>query len=125
MPGKQHFKAQDSKVEGDWSQAAFWTVGGALGAGITASGVDFASLQGDKAVVEIMQRMGADISKNADSVTVNSGATQATIIDASDCLILFLCLPCWQQSAREQRRLSTQDACVSRNATGWRLLQAN
>ena len=85
VPGKQHFKAQDSKVEGDWSQAAFWTVGGALGAGITASGVDFASLQGDKAVVEIMQRMGADIAKNADSVTVNSGATQATIIDASDC----------------------------------------
>ena len=85
VPGKQHFKAQDSKVEGDWSQAAFWTVGGALGAGITASGVDFASLQGDKAVVEIMQRMGADIAQNADSVTVNSGATQATIIDASNC----------------------------------------
>lgn len=85
VPGKQHFKAQDSKVEGDWSQAAFWTVGGALGAGITASGVDFESLQGDKAVVEIMQRMGADISKNADSVTVNSSATQATVIDASNC----------------------------------------
>ena len=85
VPGKQHFKAQDSKVEGDWSQAAFWTVGGALGAGITASGVDFTSLQGDKAVIEIMQRMGADIVKNADSVTVNSGATQATVIDASNC----------------------------------------
>ena len=36
-------------------------------------------------MVEIMQRMGADIAQNADSVTVNSGATQATVIDASDC----------------------------------------
>lgn len=51
----------------------------------TASGVDFTSLQGDKAVVEIMQRMGADIAKAADSVTVNSSATQAAVIDASDC----------------------------------------
>ena len=56
-----------------------------MGAGITASGVDFASLQGDKAVVEIMQRMGADIAQNADSVTVNSSTTKATVIDASNC----------------------------------------
>lgn len=32
-----------------------------------------------------MQRMGADIAQNADSVTVNSSTTQATVIDASNC----------------------------------------
>ncbi len=83
--GGQHYRVQDSRVEGDWSQAAFWTVGGALGNAVTAAGVDFASLQGDKAVVEIMQRMGALVDKAADSVSVRGGITQAAVIDAADC----------------------------------------
>ena len=58
VPGKQRYQALDSRVEGDWSQAAFWTVGGSLGAKITCAGMDFNSLQGDKVVLEIMQRMG-------------------------------------------------------------------
>ena len=72
-------------MEGDWSQAAFWTVAGSLGESVTASGVDFTSLQGDKAVVEIMQRMGAALTQDADSVTVEHGATKATVIDAANC----------------------------------------
>lgn len=83
--GKQRYQALDSRVEGDWSQAAFWTVGGSLGAKITCAGMDFNSLQGDKAVLEIMQRMGALVEKNADSVTVSGGVTKATVIDAANC----------------------------------------
>lgn len=85
VPGKQRYQALDSRVEGDWSQAAFWTVGGSLGAKITCAGMDFNSLQGDKAVLEIMQRMGALVEKNADSVTVSGGVTKATVIDAANC----------------------------------------
>lgn len=85
VPGKQRYQALDSRVEGDWSQAAFWTVGGSLGAKITCAGMDFNSLQGDKAVLEIMQRMGALVEKNADSVTVSGGVTKATMIDAANC----------------------------------------
>lgn len=85
VPGKQRYQALDSRVEGDWSQAAFWTVGGSLGAKITCAGMDFNSLQGDKAVLKIMQRMGALVEKNADSVTVSGGVTKATVIDAANC----------------------------------------
>lgn len=85
VPGKQRYQTLDSRVEGDWSQAAFWTVGGSLGAKITCAGMDFNSLQGDKAVLEIMQRMGALVEKNADSVTVSGGVTKATVIDAANC----------------------------------------
>ena len=72
-------------MEGDWSQAAFWTVGGSLGKGITCQGVNVNSLQGDQAVVDIMERMGAAISQTENSVTVNGGATKATLIDAANC----------------------------------------
>ena len=85
VPGKQRYQALDSQVEGDWSQAAFWTVGGSLGKGITCQGVNVKSLQGDQAVVDIMERMGAAISQTENSVTVNGGATKATLIDAANC----------------------------------------
>ena len=85
VKGKQHYQAQDSQVEGDWSQAAFWTVGGSLGTSITCEGVNVNSLQGDQAVVGIMERMGAAIKQDANSITVNGGATKATMIDAANC----------------------------------------
>lgn len=85
IPGSQRYQAQNSMVEGDWSQAAFWTVGGSLGELVTASGIDNASLQGDKAVVEIMKQMGARISTTNDSVTVSAESTKAALIDAADC----------------------------------------
>lgn len=85
VPGKQHYQAQDSQVEGDWSQAAFWTVGGSLGEGITCQGVNVNSLQGDQAVVRIMERMGAKLEQTANSVTVSGSATRATVIDAANC----------------------------------------
>ena len=85
VKGKQRYQAQDSKVEGDWSQAAFWTVGGSLGTSITCEGVNISSLQGDQAVVRIMERMGAAISQTANNVTVCGGATKATVIDAANC----------------------------------------
>lgn len=83
--GGQRYRAQNSRVEGDWSQAAFWAVGGCLGAGITCSGVYFASLQGDKVILEIMERMGAAIEQGEGQVTVSSSATKGTLIDAANC----------------------------------------
>ena len=85
VKGQQRYQAQDTQAEGDWSQAAFWTVGGSLGEGITCQGVNVNSLQGDQAVVDIMERMGAVIKQDANSVTVNGGATKATVIDAANC----------------------------------------
>ncbi|MDY2637661.1 MAG: 3-phosphoshikimate 1-carboxyvinyltransferase [Phascolarctobacterium sp.] len=85
VKGKQCYQAQDSQVEGDWSQAAFWTVGGSLGTSVTCEGVNVNSLQGDQAVVSIMERMGAALKQDANSVTVTGGATKATVIDAANC----------------------------------------
>ena len=49
-------------IEGDWSHAAFYLVAGAIGRGeIRLTGLDPQSAQGDRAVVEILRDMGADI----------------------------------------------------------------
>ncbi len=83
--GGQKYQAMDSNVEGDWSQAAFWTVGGSLGETVICSGVDYTSLQGDKAVVPIMEGMAANIKVQGTDVVTDGGNTKATVIDAANC----------------------------------------
>ncbi len=88
VPGKQHYQPRDSKVEGDWSQVAFWAVAGAAtaeGKQVTCEGVDFGSAQGDKALVDILTRMGANLTKTENTLKVESGTTKETVIDATNC----------------------------------------
>lgn len=85
IPGSQRYQAHNSNIEGDWSQAAFWAVGGALGKGVICEGVDFDVLQGDRVIVDIMKSMGAMLHKEDSSLCIESGKTQGTTIDAADC----------------------------------------
>ncbi len=54
-------------VEGDWSNAAFFLCMGALSpAGVTVTGLSAASLQGDRAVLDVLRRFGADVRETQD-----------------------------------------------------------
>lgn len=77
--------AREISVEGDWSNAAFPLCMGALGNGsVTVTGLDLNSRQGDKAVLDILRRFGADIRVENDAVTVTGGKQLHGIeIDAS------------------------------------------
>jgi 3-phosphoshikimate 1-carboxyvinyltransferase len=44
-------------VEGDWSNGAFWLAANALGCDLSIRGLNQDSLQGDRAVVEILQQL--------------------------------------------------------------------
>lgn len=50
------------RVEGDWSNAAFWLCAGALGTHpLTVSGVDLSTEQGDLAVLDVLRDFGAHV----------------------------------------------------------------
>lgn len=85
IAGGQRYAERSSSVEGDWSQAAFWLAAGALGTCVETGGLSAASLQGDKIVTEIMERMGADIQISEGYVTVSGSSCRGTTIDASGC----------------------------------------
>jgi len=85
IKGNQLYKAVDCSVEGDFSQAAFWLVAGTLGADIECLGLNLASLQGDKAILEIIQRMGGRIELGADSARAVPSKTRGITLDASEC----------------------------------------
>ncbi len=81
--GKASLKACNRTVEGDWSQAAFHLVGGAVGGKVTVNGIDLDSLQGDKEIVDILRRFGAEISVGNNGVTAEKSALKGIKIDAS------------------------------------------
>lgn len=63
VPGSQQYQSGNADVEGDWSQAAFWLAAGCLNGNITCGGADDKSLQGDRVVKDILQRMGGSITQ--------------------------------------------------------------
>ena len=82
--GGQSFNKIDYTVEGDWSQAAFFLVAGALRGGVTVSGLDMNTTQGDKAILDVLKSFGADFEINGDSVTMLGGSLKGADVDATD-----------------------------------------
>lgn len=76
-------------VEGDWSGAAFLLVAGAIAGPITVKGLQFNSVQADKAIVQALQLTGCSIQQEKDSITVEPSALFAFQFNATDCPDLF------------------------------------
>ncbi len=63
IAGNQRYLEPDGlTVEGDWSNAAFWLAGGALGGNVTVRGLNLHSSQRDKEILDVLRDMGANIS---------------------------------------------------------------
>lgn len=85
VKGNQTYHAKDGNVEGDWSNAAFWLVAGAIGDNaITTTGLLNDSLQGDKKIAELLAEFGADITYEGNSVMVAPKEMHGINIDAMD-----------------------------------------
>lgn len=65
LGGQRYRSPGRFSIEGDWSSAAFWLCAGALGSDLAAGGLNPRSAQGDRAVMDILSRMGADVGYDA------------------------------------------------------------
>ena len=83
IKGGQSYKTCDYTTDGDWSQAAFFMVLGAVSGKVTVKGVAKDSTQGDKKCAEILARFGAKVTQLDNEVTVEKGELKALTIDAS------------------------------------------
>ena len=86
VSGNQHPHSPGNlTIEGDWSNAAFWLTAGALGGeGMECAPLDKASAQGDRAIVDVLSRMGARVSQGTNSVAVAPAKLNGMELDASD-----------------------------------------
>ena len=89
IKGNQKYKPFDYTVEGDYSQVAFWIVAGIISANrdneIKCLHVNKNSLQGDREIIEIVERMGAKLEIFDDYLIVKPSKTKGTVIDISQC----------------------------------------
>ncbi|MGN0502857.1 MAG: 3-phosphoshikimate 1-carboxyvinyltransferase [Ruminococcus sp.] len=83
IKGNQSYKPCSYATDGDWSQAAFFMVSGAINGSITVNGVNRDSAQGDRKIAELISQFGAEVEQTDKSVTVKSGKMHAITIDAS------------------------------------------
>ncbi len=82
--GNQQYKTRDYIVESDWSQAAFFLVGGAVGKSVALKGLDMNSVQGDKAIVDILKKFGADIEIKENEIISRKAELKGIKVDVSD-----------------------------------------
>ncbi|MDD3947818.1 MAG: 3-phosphoshikimate 1-carboxyvinyltransferase, partial [Clostridia bacterium] len=85
IKGNQRYRSKgEAAAEGDWSNAAFFLAGGALSGEVTVTGLSPSSKQGDRAIVEILEKMGADIAKTSTSITAKKSALKGINLDVRD-----------------------------------------
>ena len=85
IPANMEFHAPtELRVEGDWSNAAFWLAAGAIGKQrLTVTSLNLGSRQGDMAILDLLKRFGADVIDSGDEVTVIPRKLHGIRIDAS------------------------------------------
>lgn len=82
VKGKQSYPSFTRKIPGDFSSATFLLCAGALAGGtVTLKGLDMDDPQGDKVVIDILQRMGACIKTAADEIVVSGGKLKGVDVD--------------------------------------------
>ncbi len=83
-PGQTFTSPGTVAVDGDWSNAAFFLVAGAIGGPVTVTGLDVNSPQGDKGILNLLTQFGAAVTIEGDAVTVSPAPLHGCTIDIDD-----------------------------------------
>ena len=98
---------EKAAAEGDWSNAAFALCAGALSkkSKVSVFGLDCESSQGDRAIIELLVKFGADVRRKGDCFTVRGGELYGIDIDASQIPDLVPVLAALACAAEGQTRI--------------------
>ncbi len=87
IPAKQTYKQADGKVPGDFSSAAFLLAAAAITeSNVTIGNLQYETFQGDKAILEVLKRMGVEGKVCPDSIEIkgSGGLLKPVDIDAKN-----------------------------------------
>ena len=85
IQGNQQYTPFTYYVEGDWSAASFFLVAGAIGGKIHINGISTHSLQADKAILDVLKMVGANIIISKDSIFIEKRKLNMFEFDATQC----------------------------------------
>lgn len=83
VKGNQKYIPHNYHTEGDWSQAAFFMVAGAINGDVTVENVCKGSAQGDKYIAHLLEEFGAEVTWDSNKVRVKNKNLKGITIDAS------------------------------------------
>lgn len=83
--GGQKFKPRNYSVEGDYSQLGFFAVLGAINNDLKCVGIRHNSVQGDRVIVDILEKSGVVVEKIEDGFIFKKSDIVGTEIDLKDC----------------------------------------
>ncbi len=86
---RQAYRPASYAVEGDWSSTSYFLALGAVSSGIEMENLNPGSLQSDKAMLEFLRQMGAEVSVAPDKIKVEGSRLKALRADLSDCIDLL------------------------------------
>jgi 3-phosphoshikimate 1-carboxyvinyltransferase len=89
IKGGQKFKPCSFEVESDWSGGAFLLVAGAINGDITVLGLHPDSRQSDKAILSALDKAGARMSINENSIGIKKSPLKSFEFDATESPDLF------------------------------------
>jgi 3-phosphoshikimate 1-carboxyvinyltransferase len=89
VKGNQGYRPLTYTVEGDWSGAAFLLVAGATMGSVTMTGLNLVSAQADRAILEVLESVGASVVLARDYLSVERKELKPFRYDATDCPDLF------------------------------------
>lgn len=84
IKGKQKYKPYNLRVEGDFSQAAFFMILGAINNKITINNLNMTSVQGDRQLIDFLQRLNVKTKTTKDSITVYKSELASGVLDLAD-----------------------------------------
>ncbi len=87
--GQKYISPSSYTVEGDWSNIAPFMAGASLAGELAISGLDPYSKQSDKAMIDILERFGADISYKNSAYIIRKKNANPFEFDMSQCPDLF------------------------------------
>ncbi len=76
------FSSRDYQVEGDFSNGSYLLAAGALGRkAVLVQGLNSESRQGDKAILDILEKMGAEVKRSDQGIMVRGGSLKGLDLD--------------------------------------------
>lgn len=99
VPGGQQYQPVDRRIPGDFSSATFFLAAGALGDNdVVSVGLDMKDTQGDRAVVDYLKQMGAEVHVETDRIRVKARELVGCELDLNatpDALPMMAVLGCF------------------------------
>lgn len=89
IKGQQKYKPSIYNIEGDWSAASFFLVLAAVKGEVQVENLDPNTKQADRAILNVLKEVGANIEIQNQSVKLSPGQLKAFEFDATHCPDLF------------------------------------